>query len=473
MGGTGVGARRGVERRRRSPSATSSSGRPAGRTTPCCAAKDARVVDADVDPALHLSLFGINGLTAYFGLFDVGAPQAGETVVVSAASGSVGHLVGQMARIHGCRVVGVTGSDAKGELLTGQLGFDAAVNHRSDTFRDDFKAATPDGIDIYFDNTGGDILGAALRRMRPHGRIVCCGVVSQYDTSDPQPGPRGIPGLLVNNRVRMEGFLVFDFADRYDDGRAQMRTWLDAGDLVSLHDEVTGLDQAPQRVRRPAGRRQRRHPHRARRAPDHDRAPDAGLDAHSTASDAPVTPMSLPTLLSCASWPVSSAAGGSSRRIPTPPARPPTRCARRCSTPSPASTSSSAPGSPTSTPAAARSASRRCRAAPSTARSSSATAARSGDRRERRHARARAAAAGSSSATASPSPRELDADLVFADPPYGFDDWPRLLRAVRAAARRRGRRRGRRARRRQGWEHGRVKRYGRTWVTFLTAATSP
>jgi NADPH-dependent curcumin reductase CurA len=209
------------------------------------AAKDARVVDAAVDPALHLSLFGINGLTAYFGLFEVGAPQPGETVVVSAASGSVGHLVGQMARIRGCRVVGITGSDAKGEVLTGRLGFDVAVNHRSDTFRDDLKAATPDGINVYFDNTGGDILGACLRRMRPHGRIVCCGVVSQYDTDDPQPGPRGIPGLLVNNRVRMEGFLVFDFADRYDDGRAQMRAWLDAGDLVSLHDEVTGLDQAP------------------------------------------------------------------------------------------------------------------------------------------------------------------------------------------------------------------------------------
>jgi NADPH-dependent curcumin reductase CurA len=208
-------------------------------------AKDVRVVDGDVDPALHLSLFGTNGLTAYFGLHDVGRPEHGDTVVVSAASGSVGHLVGQMAKLRGCRVVGVTGSAAKGELLTGRLGFDAAVDHRSDTFREDFKAATPDGIDVYFDNTGGDILGAALRRMRPHGRIVCCGVVSQYDTDDPQPGPRGIPGLLVNNRVRMEGFLVFDFADRYEEGRAQMRAWLDAGDLMSLHDEVEGLDAAP------------------------------------------------------------------------------------------------------------------------------------------------------------------------------------------------------------------------------------
>ena len=116
-----------------------------------------------------------------------------------------------------------TGSEAKCQLLTGRLGFDAAVNYRSDMFRDDFKAATGAAIDVYFDNTGGDILGAALRRMKPHGRIVCCGVVSQYDTSDPAPGPRGIPGLLVNNRVRMEGFLVFDFASRYDEARAALR----------------------------------------------------------------------------------------------------------------------------------------------------------------------------------------------------------------------------------------------------------
>jgi NADPH-dependent curcumin reductase CurA len=208
-------------------------------------ARDARVVDATVDPALHLSLFGTNGLTAYFGLLEVGQPHAGETVVVSAASGSVGHLVGQIARIQGCRVVGVTGSDAKGELLTSQLGFDVAVNHRSDTFRDDFKAATADGIDVYFDNTGGDILAAALRRMKPHGRIACCGVVSQYDTTDPAPGPRGIPGLLVNNRVRMEGFLVFDYAARYDEARARMRSWLDDGKIQSLHDEVMGLENAP------------------------------------------------------------------------------------------------------------------------------------------------------------------------------------------------------------------------------------
>ena len=204
-----------------------------------------QVVESGGDPAHHLGVYGTNGLTAYFGLFDLGEPKARQTLVVSAAAGSVGHLVGQMAKISGCRVVGVAGSDAKCRLLTDKLGFDAAVNHRSPDFRGDFREACGDGIDIYFDNTGGEILGGALRRMKAHGRIVCCGVVSQYDTSDPAPGPRGIPGLLVNNRVRMEGFLVFDYANRYAEARAQMREWVESGTLKPLQDEFQGLEEAP------------------------------------------------------------------------------------------------------------------------------------------------------------------------------------------------------------------------------------
>ncbi len=204
-----------------------------------------QVVDADGDPAHHLGVYGTNGLTAYFGLFDLGEPQPGQTVVVSAAAGSVGHLVGQMAKISGCRAVGVAGTDEKCSMLTAELGFDAAVNYRSDGFRDEFKAACDGGIDIYFDNTGGEILGGALRRMKPHGRIVCCGVVSQYDTGSPAPGPRGIPGLLVNNRVRMEGFLVFDYAHRYGEARAEMKGWIDGGQLKPLQDEFQGLEEAP------------------------------------------------------------------------------------------------------------------------------------------------------------------------------------------------------------------------------------
>ncbi len=209
-------------------------------------AQAVRVVKADGDPAHHLGVYGTNGLTAYFGLHDVGEPQPGQTLVVSAAAGSVGHLVGQMAKIVGCRTIGVAGSDEKCSLLTQKLGFDAAVNHRSPDFRTEFRAACDQGIDIYFDNTGGDILGTALRRMKPHGRIVCCGVVSQYDTSNPAPSPRGLPGLLVNKRVRMEGFLVFDYARRYREAQAKLKSWVEAGQLKPLQDEFHGLDQAPQ-----------------------------------------------------------------------------------------------------------------------------------------------------------------------------------------------------------------------------------
>ena len=209
------------------------------------AAAGVRVLDDDGDPAHHLGVYGTNGLTAYFGLLAVGEPKAGQTVVVSAAAGSVGHLVGQLAKIAGCRVVGVTGTDAKCALLTDELGFDAAVNHRDGNFRAAFREACGAGVDVYFDNTGGDILGAALRRMNPRGRIVCCGVVSQYDTGNPAPGPRGIPGLLVNNRVRMEGFLVFDYAARYDEARRQLREWVRNGRLLPRQDEFHGLEETP------------------------------------------------------------------------------------------------------------------------------------------------------------------------------------------------------------------------------------
>lgn len=205
-----------------------------------------RVVEGGGDPAHHLGVYGTNGLTAYFGLHEIGTPKEGQTVVVSAAAGSVGHLVGQMARIAGSRAVGVCGSDEKCRLLTAKLAFDTAINYKSPDFRRELKEACESGIDVYFDNTGGEILGSALRSMNTHGRIVCCGVVSQYDTSDPAPGPRGIPGLLINRRVRMEGFLVFDYADRYGEARAKMRRWIEAGDLVPLQDELEGLERAPE-----------------------------------------------------------------------------------------------------------------------------------------------------------------------------------------------------------------------------------
>ena len=203
-------------------------------------------VAAGTDPAHQLGVLGTNGLTAYFGLIDVGAPRPGDTVVVSAAAGSVGHVAGQIAKVLGARVVGVAGSDEKCRLLRDELGFDVAVNYRGNDFRAELKTATPDRIDVYFDNTGGDVLGSALFRMSVGGRIVCCGVVSQYDTSHPDPGPRGVPGLLINNRVKMQGFLVFDFADRYEEARRQLSEWIGSGALKPRVTDYAGLEQAPQ-----------------------------------------------------------------------------------------------------------------------------------------------------------------------------------------------------------------------------------
>ena len=193
----------------------------------------------------HLSVLGITGLTAYFGLLRVGRPATGETVLVSAAAGATGNVVGQLAKLAGCRVVGVVGRAGKAAFLSDELGFDAVVSHRDEHLRGALKAACPGGIDVYFDNTGGPVLEAALSRMNQGGRIVCCGVVSQYDTATPAPGPRGVPGLLVTKRIRMEGFLVMDF---FADRRAAEDDLLDMiykGRLKVAVDIAEGLDSAP------------------------------------------------------------------------------------------------------------------------------------------------------------------------------------------------------------------------------------
>jgi hypothetical protein len=194
----------------------------------------------------YLSVLGITGLTAYFGLLDVGRARPGETVVVSAAAGATGNLVGQIAKRHGCRAVGVCGSDDKARWLTGDLRFDAAVNYRDPDFRSQLKAACPDGVDVYFDNVGGPTLEAVLARMNLHGRIACCGAVSQYDTSSPAPGPQGVPGLLVTKRLTMQGFIVTDFAHRFGEAFATLEAWLDDGSLLATEDVLDGLERAPE-----------------------------------------------------------------------------------------------------------------------------------------------------------------------------------------------------------------------------------
>ncbi len=199
-----------------------------------------------VEPMTHLlSVYGIAGLTAYFGLLDIGKPKAGETVVVSAAAGSVGSIVGQIARIKGCHVVGIAGGKDKCEWLTSKLGFDAAVDYKDGAVFKALKAAAPKGIDVYFDNVGGDILEACLAQMNNRGRIACCGAISQYDGVPSATGPRGVPGLIVVKRLIMQGFIVMDFMDRRDEALSDLQSWVASGKLKVQEDIIDGLENTP------------------------------------------------------------------------------------------------------------------------------------------------------------------------------------------------------------------------------------
>ena len=197
-------------------------------------------------PLSHLlSVYGVAGLTAYFGLLKVGQPHAGQTVVVSAAAGAVGAFVGQIAKTQGCRVVGIAGGASKCAWLQAELGFDAAVDYKAADFSAALKAAVPAGIDVYFDNVGGDVLEACLFRMNQGGRIACCGAVSQYDGAAPRHGPRGIPGLIVTKRLTMQGFILYDFADQQAEALAALQGWVDSGALKVPEDIIDGLENTP------------------------------------------------------------------------------------------------------------------------------------------------------------------------------------------------------------------------------------
>jgi len=200
----------------------------------------------DLKPETHLlSVYGIAGLTAYFGLLECGQPKAGDTVVVSAAAGSVGTIVGQIAKILGCRVVGIAGGEEKGRWLTEDLGFDEAVDYKANDFKRRLRAAVPDGIDVFFDNTGGDVFEACLFAMKNHGRIACCGALSQYDGAPPPHGPRGIPGLIVTKRLTLRGFVVMDFAAQNEKALADLQGWVASGKLKVQEDVIDGLENLP------------------------------------------------------------------------------------------------------------------------------------------------------------------------------------------------------------------------------------
>src|ERR1700760_1482695 len=199
-----------------------------------------------IEPMTHLlSVYGIAGLTAYFGLLNVGKPKEGETVVVSAAAGSVGSIVGQIAKIKGCRVIGIAGGKDKCHWLTSELGFDAAVDYKDGATFKALRAAAPKGIDVYFDNVGGDILEACLPQMNNYGRIACCGAVSQYDGVPSAHGPRGVPGLIVVKRLVMQGFIVMDFMKESGRALADLQSWVASGKLKVQEDVINGLENTP------------------------------------------------------------------------------------------------------------------------------------------------------------------------------------------------------------------------------------
>ena len=205
-----------------------------------------RKVDPSIAPISTANgILGMPGMTAYFGLLEVGQPKPGETVVVSAASGAVGQAVGQIARIMGCRVVGIAGGRRKCDFVTAELGFDACVDYKAEKDLDAaLRAACPNGIDVYFDNVGGEITDAVLRNINFFGRVALCGSISQYNATTPPMGPR-LLGTFVGKRVRAQGFIVTDFAERYGPARRQMGEWVRSGRLKYREDVVEGIANAP------------------------------------------------------------------------------------------------------------------------------------------------------------------------------------------------------------------------------------
>lgn len=203
-----------------------------------------------VDPSLvplptYLGALGMTGLTAYFGLLDIGDPKPGETVVVSGAAGAVGTVAGQIAKIKECRVIGIAGGPEKCSYVVDELRFDASIDYKNQDVRAELKRLCPDRVDVYFDNVGGEILDIVLTRLARHARIVICGAISQYNNKGPMKGPSNYMSLLVN-RARMEGFVIFDYADRFREAAMEMAGWMMEGRLKSREDIVEGFETFPE-----------------------------------------------------------------------------------------------------------------------------------------------------------------------------------------------------------------------------------
>lgn len=186
-----------------------------------------------------LGALGFPGMTAYFGLVDAGRMRPGDTVLISGAAGAVGSIAGQIAKLSGCRVIGIAGGPEKCAWLTDELGFDVAIDYKAGSIGRALREAAPDGVDLYFDNVGGDILNSALAVLRTGARVALCGAISGYNATDPQPGPSRYLSLLVN-RASMTGFIIFDYADRFPEAQAALSNWIRRGDLITREQVETG-----------------------------------------------------------------------------------------------------------------------------------------------------------------------------------------------------------------------------------------
>ena len=204
-----------------------------------------QVLAEGTDPEAALGMLGGTGMTAYFGLLELGQPKPGQTVVVSGAAGATGSIVGQIARIKGCRVVGLAGSDEKCAWLTDELGFDVAINYKTQNLRQELKRSCPNGIDVYFDNVGGEILDICLALLAMNARVVICGGISRYNEETLPPGPTNYFNLVFK-RARMEGFIVIDYAHRFVEAATEMQVWIDAGLLKQRTTIVRGFEKLPQ-----------------------------------------------------------------------------------------------------------------------------------------------------------------------------------------------------------------------------------
>jgi NADPH-dependent curcumin reductase CurA len=207
-----------------------------------------------VDPKLaplprYLSALGMTGMTAYFALLDVGAPKSGDTVVISGAAGAVGSVAGQIAKIKGCRVIGIAGGKEKCQSLIDELGFDGVIDYKNEDVVAGLKRECPNGVNVYFDNVGGEILDAVLSKLAPKARVVICGAISQYNNTTAIKGPSNYLSLLVN-RARMEGFVVMDYASKFADAGNEMAGWMIEGKLKSREDIVDGLQTFPETLQK-------------------------------------------------------------------------------------------------------------------------------------------------------------------------------------------------------------------------------